>query len=156
MDIIIRRARASEIDKLVDLWYELINDHLKFEDRLKLSDNCREEYKNYISYHIINPDAFIFVAENKGEVVGYCLSYKIENLPMLKPDFLGYISDISITDKFKGKGVGTLLIDKAKDWFLSENIKIIQLQVYDKNEMGKKFWEKTGFKPFFSRMQLDL
>ena len=90
----------------------------------------------------INVDAgYCFVAENKGEIIGFILAY--ETLPFHGTLFIHYIG---INPAYQGKGIGLLLfkriIKKAKE----NDIRVIQSLINIDNLPSIKLHKKAGFK----------
>jgi len=157
MEVTIRKARFEDIDRIVELWMEMMRAHQRFEPRLVLAANAAVEYRKFVSHYISHADSSIYVAErNNNEVVGYCLAFISQNLPMFEPETCGFISDLVVTEKQKRQGIGAALISQVKQWFQRQAVKNIQLQVYSHNTVGKRFWKKIGFENFFERLWLDL
>jgi len=57
----------------------------------------------------------------------------------------GYIYHTAVHPGFRGKGVGTLLVDAALDALKKEGITKVALVAFEKNIGGNAFWEKQGF-----------
>jgi GNAT superfamily N-acetyltransferase len=93
------------------------------------------------------------VAEHEGEVIGFCLGYPARNLPMFRPAHYGYLSDLTVGEAWRGRGVGRALLEAAKDWFRRRDIARIHLQVYARNAPGMAFWRKAGFEEFVQGMR---
>lgn len=56
-----------------------------------------------------------------------------------------YIDNISVAEDSRGQGVGTLLMDYAKEQAKKNNCNSISLYVTDENPRAKKLYEKHGF-----------
>lgn len=53
---------------------------------------------------------------------------------------------VGIRDGYRGKGIGTELFKKLDLWAREKSIKRLELSVMCNNEIGKKLYEKIGFK----------
>ncbi len=58
---------------------------------------------------------------------------------------LGEIHELFVHPKYRGRGIGGLLVNKAIQYAESKGRKIIGLWVGDKNFYAKKFYKKMGF-----------
>jgi len=125
-----------------------MRDHESFDPRVRLAPKAEDAYRQYARFYIAQDDAAVFVAEHRGEVVGYCLAYPANNLPMFRPKQYGYLSDLVITQPWRRRGVGHALVEATRHWFHRHGIPHIQLQVYCRNSMGRAFWHKEGFDDF--------
>ena len=69
----------------------------------------------------------MIVAE-KGKIVGFCAFHQ------------DWLDHLYILPEFQGKGIGSTLLNKAK-----ETHSELQLWVFQKNEEARKFYESKGF-----------
>ena len=53
--------------------------------------------------------------------------------------------DAVVSEKYRGKGIGKLLFERAKQWFEDEDADHIELQVSLKNNGAMNFWGNQGF-----------
>ncbi len=150
-DITIRPATLDDADAIVALWMAMMHEHESFDPRVRLAENAANAYRQYARYHISNGGA-VFVAEHLDRIVGFCLGYPARNLPMFLPAQYGYLSDVMVSQPWRRKGVGRALVRAAREWFRTEGIPHVQLQVYNSNGPGRAFWEKEGFADFIHGM----
>lgn len=89
-------------------------------------------------------DMGILVAENEKKIVGY-LAYSIK--PQLR--LSGYcmeIDELSITHKLRGLGIGSTLLDQAKEIARASKVKMIIISTNRERESYKRgFYLKQGF-----------
>ena len=152
----IRRARPGDVDTIVDIWMEMMREHERFEKNVQLAPTASQAYQQYASFHVLQKDSVVIVAEKDQEVIGFCLAYKTKNLPMFKPEFYGYLSDIAVRPGMQRSGIGKVILTRIIDWFRANGVKNIQLQVYEQNKPGKKFWEENEFRRYVRGLWLDL
>jgi len=85
-----------------------------------------------------NPDTFL-VAEYNGKVVGYSMSY-------LRPDLEGHIMSIAVDERYRGRGIGSLLLAETIERLLAKGARYIGLEVRVSNERAIKLYERFGFR----------
>lgn len=56
-----------------------------------------------------------------------------------------YINDLRVVEKYRGKGIGKLLIEKAIEWAKEKNCIGMQVETQDVNVNACKFYERMGF-----------
>ena len=154
--ITIRRARLEDAERIVELWMAMMHEHEGFERHVQLSPDAARAYHQYASHHIHQKDSIVVVAENEKQIVGFCLAFKTQNLPMFLPESYGYLSDIAVQPDTQQKGIGQAMFKRVSSWFHHRGIQNMQLQVYYRNQMGRKFWEKTGFDNFVNGLWYDV
>lgn len=155
-NVTIRPAVLSDLDEIVALWMEMMQEHEQFDSRVRLAGNADEAYENYARYYVLRADADVLVAENKQEVIGFCLAYCARNLPMFRPGQYGFLSDVAVASAWRGKGVGTALVEETKQRFRRHGVRHIQLQVYHHNTAAREFWRKAGFNEFVHGLWFDM
>jgi len=146
-NVIIRPATLHDLDAIVALWMAMMHEHEAFDRRVRLADHADEAYRQYARHHLSSGGA-AFVAEHPGAVIGFCLAYSARNLPMFSPQSYGYLSDLTVSRPWRGRGIGSGLVEAVKQRLREHGIAHIQLQVYDGNTRGQTFWRKMGFGDF--------
>lgn len=89
-----------------------------------------------------NPVWWAYVAEADGVVVGFALYYIRYSTWQGKKM---YLEDILVTEQWRGKGIGTLLMDQLIKTATEQKFPGITWQVLHWNEPAIKFYEK--YKP---------
>ena len=92
------------------------------------------DYKEYTD----NPNQTVFMAYVDGEFAGRIIVRKDWN------KFL-FVEDISVLKDFRGRGVGTALVNKAIEWAKNEGMKGLALETQDNNLLACRFYLKCGF-----------
>ena len=65
----------------------------------------------------------------------------------------GYITQFLVTQNYRKRGVGKLLMDYINDWFTARGLEKVLLNVNIDNESGNRFWKSQGFIPYAARMK---
>jgi ribosomal protein S18 acetylase RimI-like enzyme len=58
---------------------------------------------------------------------------------------IGFISDLIVAKKNRGKGIGKLLIKRAEEYFYNNNCDYTQLEVFAPNKTAFELYKKLGF-----------
>lgn len=88
-----------------------------------------------------NPEFNIFVAENKGDILGMALFYNRFSTwdgPSL------HLEDLIVREKHRGKGIGKALYDKVLEYGLKSGKNRIEWVVLDWNKVAIDFYKSTG------------
>ena len=120
-DFMIRKFKEEDINSIMEIWLN---------ENIKVHNFIPEEYwkNNYEYVKEILPNSEIYVYTDKNKIKGF-IGIK-EN----------YIEGIFVDNESKCKGVGTALLNKAK-----ENRDTLKLNVYKKNNRAINFYIKNKF-----------
>jgi glucosamine-phosphate N-acetyltransferase len=114
-------------------------------DQITYNDFCKQLYK-------MKSEVFIIKNEDKTKVIGTA-SVLIENKFIHKLSSVAHIEDVVVDLKYRGKGLGNLLIEHCIEHAKSEGCYKTILNCGNKNI---KFYEKCGFKAKNVEMSLYL
>jgi len=123
MKLIIRKFEHSDTEEIIELWYNVSLVAHSFIPK-EIWESQKEELRNkYLQM------AETWVAEENGNLIGFI-------------SLLGnYIGALFVVSKEQGKGVGTKLIERAR-----QEKGHLNVGVYSKNVDARRFYEKNGFK----------
>ena len=94
----------------------------------------RREFRNYLRF----PGADCVIAEENGEVAGFCLTSH--------QHARGYIITIDVVEKSRRRGVGTALLAEAERRLAAHGVKEIGLETATDNESAIAFWQRHGYR----------
>jgi len=142
MNIKIRKATLDDLDILLDFEQQLITVE-------RPMDISLEQHKK-INYYDINEfiksnNAEVFVAVFNNEIVGSGYGLIKQNENHFAEKLHGHVGFMFVKKRYRGKGISKLLLNTIFDWFKTQNITEIRLQVYDINDSAIKAYEKAGF-----------
>jgi GNAT superfamily N-acetyltransferase len=87
-------------------------------------------------------DKYICVEEN-GKIIGFCALSIINNF--WQEGYIAYVYAMIVDDSFRGKGIGTSLLEKAFEIVKLLGCKKIELDSGFHREKAHKFYERIGF-----------
>ncbi len=128
----VREARDSDADRIVDLVNQLGYSATSDLIHLKLNEFKNRSYDE------------VYVAEDDGEVKG-CISCHITSLFHQK-GVSGRITSLVIDDGCRGKGIGRALVEKAEDYFRSEDCIKSEVTSGDHRPEAHAFYQACGYK----------
>jgi GNAT superfamily N-acetyltransferase len=133
MAITVRRAVREDCPRLLELVKELAL-YEKAPDEVTVSMEHFEE-----SGFGPKPVWWAFVAEEQGVIYGFALYYI--RYSTWKGQAM-YLEDIVVTEKARGKGIGTLLFDRLMEEAREKGFKRMVWQVLEWNEPAINFYKK--------------
>ena len=146
-----RKARIADLPCLVEL---LLEDELGASRESKSA----EVHENYIkAFHKIDsdPNQYLMVVENDGEIIGTC---HLTIMPSLT--FIGstrmQIEAVRVAGKYRGQKIGSWMFEQAISYAKEHDASIVQLTTNKKRPKAKHFYEKLGFEASHEGMKLYL
>lgn len=120
--ISVRKADEKDIPKIANI------ENLNFS--MPWSENAIKES--------MERDTVFFVAENKGDIIGYM------GLTCILDE--GYVTNIAVNEGFRKSGAGTLLLNKAIDHADFSGLSFISLEVRESNQNAISLYKRLLFK----------
>ena len=123
---------------------KMTNVDKRFKIHEAISSNAEKERLKIFKKDVGSRKACILIAEDEGLPVGYTLAITREDKGHKVGKF-GYLSDIYVRKKFRGKGYGVKLLEETEFWFKKKGIKYMSLDVNVLNSGAHKLYEKFGY-----------
>ena len=124
--MIIRNYQRSDKDQVIFIWKEVFKPK-------KLHNNPEIAIKIKVKHN----DNLFFVAEENNQIVG--------TIMVGFDGHRGWIYSLAVLPKFRCKGIGQLLVEKAVDELKKLGCLKVNLQIENDNSNVVSFYEKIGF-----------
>ena len=147
-DIIIRKAKASDLLTIEKLMFELIKamgDTEGIDIRL-IAENCR----NLLS----KANSYILVAEIERIIVGF-VNFTIRKT-ILHRGLSGLIDELIIAKSYRGKGVGKQLLSSAIEKSRQLGCCEVEVSTEKTNIKAREFYRQCGFTERGVLFEMDL
>jgi len=144
----IRRAKATDLEKMNDLLYQVAGVHHK--GRPDLFKGGAKKYTDEELLALIGDDSRpIFVGLMDGKVVChlYCVIEETKNNHVLHDIKTLYIDDLCVDEGCRGQKVGQKMYAFIKDWARERGFYNVTLNVWSCNPAALGFYEKMGLVP---------
>lgn len=151
--ISIKKAKIKDVEEVAVLSEKFFNYHHKLrhggiEPWKQTVSNRKYLCKNWAKMVIRSRNETLFIALDNGKIVGYVLGVLEQRPPVFKIKKVGNIYNLFVLDKYRRQRIGKRLLQYILKWFKSKKVKYAKIDVDWKNELGKKVWEKYGFKKY--------
>ena len=105
-----------------------------------------------------DPSQAILLAEEEGKAIGVCYLCErgYHDHPSLQDRIWIQVEDLVVKDGFQGKGVGTALMQAAKEYAVQQGIFHLELTVWGFNQNARRFYEKLGMRSRVDRLEIEL
>lgn len=87
----------------------------------------------------------IKVAEIKDEVIGMCSAQTL--ISTVEGGIVAMLEDLVVDKRFRGQGVGKMLLESIDAWSRISGIKRLQLFTDSKNKPAQAFYKKNNWDP---------
>ncbi|MCV2486728.1 GNAT family N-acetyltransferase [Flavobacterium sp. SH_e] len=128
----IRKVENHDLDFVYKAICELENEVLDF-----------EVFKMIFNENISNPENLYLIAENENEGLGF-ISFHTQNL-LHHCGLVGEIQEFFIHQKYRGQGIGRLLINEILDFAEKNSLKSIEVTTNKKRVENVAIYENLGF-----------
>lgn len=113
--IMIRRATACDADGL----FALVKDFAT-----SFSPE-REAFEQSFEHFLADDDAWLWVAEDDGRLIGYCLGF--DHYAFYANGRVSWVEEIMVQADRRKEGVGRMLMDAFEEWAKSRGSKLVGL-----------------------------
>ena len=94
----------------------------------------------------INADGgLVLVAEGGAGITGYLLGTQGQRSPVYAIRSVGMIFDLVVGSNHRGRGIGTSLVNYARNAFRTLGLGHVQVNYDPSNEEAVRFWRSQGF-----------
>lgn len=101
------------------------------------------EMKERIQQMLAHPDYQCFISQLKGEINGFI--GLVKTLRFQRNGQTGRIATLIVHPDFRNRGIGSILVKKAENWFQSQGIDIVILTSSTERIKAHKFYGKLGY-----------
>ena len=152
-----RKAKVSDINGILVLMDQIAIFHSTA--RPDWIDNKKRPINREFLEKCIKDEGWeIFVAEEKSNIIGYC----VVKINEIKNHFIFYdmvnieVQDLCVDERYQKKGYGRKLFEKVKKYAQGKQANYIELSVWEFNQNAIKFYEHLGMKKRINRMELKI
>jgi len=143
----IEKARGSLLREVIKQWKYYLRDQGPSKlDNYILDIESEEILHNTVTALVESGDTEVLVAKEGSKVVGFTVVTvnTFQNLYQTKK-LIGEISAIYVHREYRGKGVGSKLLEEAMKYLQSRGVEIVLAEVRADNEASMKLFTKYGF-----------
>lgn len=157
-EVVIRPARAADVETVARLWEALVAHHRALDDSLPdLTPLGMVRYARRLEDQLDNPMACVLVAEASGEIVGYVLGVVVDLAPeMFAQEPSGFLADIFVEEGWRRSGIGRALVQSLAEWFRQRGMRYFEWHAAARNAEALAFWRGVGGREVMVRMRAEL
>ncbi len=148
-------AKEEHIAELVEIWKEFMDFHNEFNPFHSRREDGHKNWEVFLRKSMESELGLVLVCIDEEKVVAYSISHVKDCPPVFQHDQMGFISDMSVNEEYRRKGIGEMMLMEIFDWYKAQGIDRIELRVEPRNDIGYSFWRKHGFKEHVHTLYLE-
>ena len=133
MDYTFRKAEKKDSEKINQLFIEMIQ-------TIHGTKQAKGYPDGYLDKFFDNRDEWIAVAVDNGNIIAF-LSIEVHH----EDKEYVYLDDLSVTNEYRNKGIGTKLIKIAEEYAKEINIPAICFHVEKTNTNALRLYQRLGY-----------
>jgi len=147
-EVILRRAKESDAEKILDLLLRLKRLNEEFDPLYKVAEDASTVGIKYVRDAINSDDCLVVVAQHGTKIVGV-IKVDFRKRIFYEPRSDAHIVDLYVMPEYRRNKYGQKLIDyvmkEAKD-----HGGIVTVEFPSANKISTDFYEKLGFRPILN------
>jgi ribosomal protein S18 acetylase RimI-like enzyme len=104
--------------------------------------------------YVSKEDRTLLLAMSDAAVAGvlYVFLREPARAPIVRPSLVAEIDVLGVSSDFRRRGIGSRLVQAAREWAKQQGAKRIELGVYEFNDAARAFWASVGFETLSRRL----
>ncbi|SEQ40029.1 GNAT family N-acetyltransferase [Natrinema salaciae] len=148
----IEPASRDDLETLADLWVRLARDQRRYDSAVRPDANRETMRETLAAYRVTDG---LLVARLEGDIVGFA-SVSIERGSLELDTTRGLLSNIYVEPAYRGRGIGTALLEAAEESLSRQGAEELLLEVMANNESARRFYRHNGYDEFRVTMARSL
>jgi GNAT superfamily N-acetyltransferase len=143
----LRLARERELERLIALFFMLLEHHSECSPRLTLRPGAEaeEQVRRLLAARLRDADSRVLVWDEDGDLRGLCIARVLERPAIFVESERGEIEHLLVREPFRRRGVGRALAEAGLAWMGERGIRRAEIQVAVENPAAGAFWRALGF-----------
>jgi GNAT superfamily N-acetyltransferase len=154
MQIAVRKAKPSDLEQLLALQREFERDQRnivaredrKAADYLKPAPNRERTAAKWFRKWLHSKKARVLIAEVNSRPIGFSAAFIEKFEGLVQPTRYGFIGIVFVRRRYRGAGIGRLLVKETLQWLRQGKIEHVSLSVVLANKPARAIWSKLGFR----------
>ena len=147
MSVLCRRAGRRDLGSLQLLWCQARSYEHKVDAHFDITRDAESVAREHHELILSDPRSGFFVAEERGEVLGY-LHAQIETGPLGSlPTRYGEVVDLIVFEGRRREGIARRLLEYCRDWFDGQGVDEFRVTLPVNSEPAHRLFGAEGARP---------
>lgn len=142
--MIARAATSTDLPELSRLWYEKMVLQQQSDHHLVLMPEAQSKWASTAVNWLANNRCSILVVEGESELLGYIIGWLQDAPTGFLPEEIGVVTDLMIDAHTHKSGVGRILLQSLRGWFIAQGIQQMVAHVPARLAVEQAFWQAQG------------
>ena len=155
IDFRYRDAIASDVDALVDMWWQMQSSHHAYEPDWFEDigeEACKASWRTHYAELLADERAVVTVATQGACIAGFMVAQICSRPPIFTIQSSIAILSAVVGEDYRRRGVFRGMMAFLEEKARAEGVGVIRLSVHCKNESAIQAYEKSGFVPEMTSM----
>jgi ribosomal protein S18 acetylase RimI-like enzyme len=143
----LRRARERDLERLIPLFFLLLDYHAERAPRLaaRADAEAEEQVRRLLTARLRDGDSRVLVWDQAGELLGLCVARVLRRPAVFVETERGEIEHLIVREPSRRCGIGRALAEAGLAWMHDRGIQRAEIQVAVENSAAREFWRALGF-----------
>lgn len=151
LEITIRPALLKDAEQIAHVYLESARFHATLDSEryaVPLLETILARYQDRARSSATGGSSTTLVAQIDGEIAGF-IDVGLEKSHDLMHRELTYshVAEIAVSERYRDKGIGGLLLQEAEDWGRGKGAEFASLEFHRENKRAGLFYQKRGYGP---------
>lgn len=144
----IEPATTDDLDRLADLWVELVESQREHGTHLRAAPN-RTAARDVLGRYVAADD---LIVAREGPIIGFVM-FHIETGLYEQDVTRGIIDNVYVVPEGRGDGIGSAVLQAAESALIDDGAEVLSLSVLADNHAARRLYERHGYRPH--RIELE-
>jgi GNAT superfamily N-acetyltransferase len=126
----------------------MVEEHAMIDPIYTLREGGENEALVHFGNMMSDENRLLIVVEDSNRIAGYLAASTRTMPPVFERQRIGLISELCVSPTMRRHGIGRSLFEHARDWFLQNGIKRIEVRTLIGNQESTAFWKNLGFEAY--------
>jgi GNAT superfamily N-acetyltransferase len=155
-EVHIRRGEGRDAEAVARLWRMNAEEHAAYDEIYTPVPEAEEMMRRFLADLARGRNTCFFVATAGDEVVGFLTGELRDSTPAFTPRTWATVEDVFVEPRWRNRGIGSALVRHCAEWAKDMGAGGVSLQVAARNERGRSFYARLGFREVSVYQALDL
>ena len=141
----VRPATPADLSHVVALRMALLREHAGNPIYARLRPDATERARRMFAAQLTSTSERIFLAEERGAIIGIIRCVDSTGSPLLEPARYGYISSAYVRPESRRRGALRALVAAARGWCAERGLDEARLHSVSGDEGSNRAWSALGF-----------